>query len=109
MQLPDKLKQKFCVAFCLTMASLKRVTTSQDEDTYKVLIKLHIEDPYRSTDHWISSDLDFVVQHHVEFLCGVAETGCTINEKILTKCFKDVFSCGPQCIHICIYTCTDTC
>ena len=96
MQLPDKLKQKFCVAFCLTMASLKRVSTAQDEDTYKVLIKLHIEDPYRSTNHWMIPDLDLVVQHHVEFLCGVAKTGCTINEKIFTKCLKDVFACGPQ-------------
>ena len=75
----------------------------KDEDTYKALIKTHLQDPRHTTKHWNSSDLDFVVGHHVKFLCAVALTGCSLNETILTKCLRDMFASSRQecqdCAH----------
>lgn len=80
-----------------------RVQSLKDEDTYKALIKTHLQDPRHTTKHWNSSDLDFVVGHHVKFLCAVALTGCSLNETILTKCLRDMFASSRQecqdCAH----------
>ena len=73
-----------------------RVQSLKDEDTYKALIKTHLQDPRHTTKHWNSSDLDFVVGHHVKFLCAVALTGCSLNETILTKCLRDMFASSRQ-------------
>ena len=69
-----------------------RVQSLKDEKAYTALIKAHLEDPKHTTKHWNSSDLDFVVGHYVQFLCGVAHTGCSINETILAKCLRDMFA-----------------
>ena len=81
-----KLLHKLKLHFVFAVMSLQRITSLKDEETYTSLIKLHIEDPKRSTMHWTNSDMDFVVGHHVGFLCGVAQTGCSINETVLAKC-----------------------
>ena len=73
-----------------------RVQSLKDEDTYKALIKTHLQDPRHTTKHWNSSDLDFVIGHHVKFLCAVALTGCSLNETILTKCLRDMFASSRQ-------------
>ena len=74
-----------------------RVTTLKDESTYTMLIKLHLdEDPKHSTAAWNTSDLEHVVKFHAKFLEGVAATGCSINEIMLTKCLSQHFDCSPQ-------------
>ena len=92
LKLLDKLKLHFLFA----VMSLQRITSLKDEETQMFLIKLHLEDPKRSTKHWTNSDMDFVVGHHVGFLCGVALTGCSINETVFAKCLKDLFACSFQ-------------
>jgi hypothetical protein len=74
-----------------------RVQSLKDEEAYRALIKAHLQDPRKTTQHWNSSDLDFVVGHHVQFLCGIALTGCSINETILTKCMRDMFPGAQEC------------
>ena len=73
-----------------------RVQSLKDEETYKALIKTHLQDPRHTTKHWNSSDLDFVVGHHVKFLCAVALTGYSLSETILTKCLRDMFASSRQ-------------
>jgi hypothetical protein len=81
----------------LSIMAQSRVQSLKDEEAYKALIKAHLEDPRKTTKHWNSSDLDFVVGHYVQFLCGVALTGCSINETMLTKCMRDMFPGAQEC------------
>ena len=81
----------------LSIMAQCRVQSLKDEEAYTALIKAHLEDPRKTTQSWKCSDLDFVVGKHVEFLCGVAFTGCTINETILTKCMRDMFPGAQEC------------
>ena len=72
---------------------MARVQSLKDPDAYKSLIKLHLDqDPRHSTERWNSSDLDVVVGHYEKFLIGVANTGCKINEKVLTKSLTHSFA-----------------
>ena len=77
--------------------SVPRVQSLKDEETYTTLIKSHLGDPKRTTQHWKSSDLDLVASHYVSFLCGIARTGCSINETMLTKCLKDMYAGSQEC------------
>ena len=85
-----------CLLLHLVLMAQSRVQSFKDEEAYKALIKAHLQDPSKTTLHWKSSDLDLVVGHHVQFLCGVAHTGCNINETILAKCLRDMFASSMQ-------------
>ena len=74
-----------------------RVQSLKDEEAYRALIKAHLQDPRKTTQIWNCSDLDYVVSQHVKFLCGIAFTGCSINETILTKCMRDMFPGAQEC------------
>jgi hypothetical protein len=74
-----------------------RVTSLKDEGTYRNLIKLHLsEDPKHSALNWSTSDMERVVKTHEKFLEGVALTGLTINETMLTKCLTKHFECNAS-------------
>ena len=67
----------------------------KDEATYRDLIKMELsEDPKHSALNWRTSDMEVVVKSHQKFLEGVALTGCTVNETILTKCLCKHFECS---------------
>ena len=70
-----------------------RVTSLKEPYVYNSLIKLHLpEDPKHSTKLWNCSNLEFVVRRYEKFLIGVASTGCSINETVLTKCLTKAFA-----------------
>ena len=85
-----------CLILHLVLMAQSRVQSFKDEEAYKALIKAHLTDPSKTSLNWKSSDLDLVVGHHVQFLCGVAHTGCNINETLLARCLRDMFASSTQ-------------
>jgi len=63
-----------------------RCKALKDENVYDMLLnKCHVEDQIHCTVHWQSNDLNIAVDHYGKFVCGVAETGCSIHVAILGK------------------------